>query len=53
MGGVKSAMGFGKMAPKVEHKSIFELSAINRDGAEVRFADLKGKVILISNVASK
>jgi len=34
-------------------KSLFDLSAIDLDGREVKFSDYAGKVILIVNVASK
>lgn len=33
--------------------SIFDLSAAKTDGSELRFADLKGKTLLIVNTASK
>lgn len=53
MGGVGSAMGMGKTKPKVPFQSFYEYSAQDSSGKVVNFSDLKGKVVLVVNVASK
>jgi glutathione peroxidase len=54
MGGVKSAMGIGKDRPIVKAKTFFEFSAKSLESGEVLdFSSLKGKVVVVSNVASK
>jgi len=54
MGGVKSAMGIGKDKPIVNAKSLFEFKAKTLETGEViDFSSLRGKVVVVSNVASK
>lgn len=52
MGGVASAMGIGKRAPKVHSESFFDYSAKDPQGDKIEFSQFKGKVVLVSNVAS-
>jgi glutathione peroxidase len=54
MGTVKSAMGIGGDKPLVHVKSFYQLHAITGEGKKTfDFSQLKGKVVIISNVASK
>ena len=38
--------------PKTTHKSFYELTCKAIDGTDFNFADLKGDVVMITNVAS-
>jgi glutathione peroxidase len=54
MGGVKSAMGLGRDKPVIRSKSFHSFSAkVAESGEKLDFASLKGKVVVVSNVASK
>ena len=54
MGGVKSAMGLGRDKPVIKVRSYYNLSAkVAETGETLDFASLKGKVVIVSNVASK
>lgn len=54
MGTVKSAMGIGGDKPVVQVRSFYELKSVTGEGKKTYdFSQLKGKVVLISNVASK
>ena len=54
MGTVKSAMGIGGDKPIVRVKSFHQLNSITGEGKKpFDFSQLKGKVVLVSNVASK
>jgi len=54
MGGVKSAMGLGRDKPVVKVQSFYSFKAkVAETGETFDFAQLKGKVVVVSNVASK
>ncbi len=54
MGGVKSAMGMGRDKPVIKVRSFHNFSAkVAETGETLDFASLKGKVVVVSNVASK
>jgi glutathione peroxidase len=53
MGAAKSALGIGGDKPIVAVRSFYELSAKTNEGVVYPFEKLKGKVVVISNVASK
>lgn len=54
MGAAKSALGIGGDKPVVRAKSIYEFKSKTAEGAQpFDFDTLRGKVVIISNVASK
>jgi len=53
MGGVCSALGFGRSKPRVEHDSFFKYAGKDANGEVVQFEKFRGKVVLVVNVASK
>ena len=54
MGGVKSAMGMGRDRPLIKVRSFHSFNAKTAETGEVLdFSSLKGKVVVVSNVASK
>lgn len=54
MGGVKSAMGMGRDKPVIKVRSFHNFSAkVAETGETLDFASLKGKVVVVANVASK
>jgi len=53
MGGVQSALGFGKTKPKVMHDTFFAYSAKKSNGEVLQFETLSDHAVLVVNVASK
>jgi glutathione peroxidase-family protein len=53
MGAAKSALGIGGDKPMMKAASFYELKAKTAEGVAFEFSQLKGKVVIISNVASK
>ncbi len=54
MGAAKSALGMGGDKPLVRAKSIYEFKTRTAEGSQpFDFESLRGKVVIISNVASK
>jgi glutathione peroxidase-family protein len=54
MGSAKSALGMGGDKPVVRVKSLYEFKSVTAEGSKpFDFEQLRGKVVLVSNVASK